>query len=176
MGSNLKGIINEPNPVVMDKSGNIIVAKKDTSVQKPAASQTEMLLKQMGDPEQLGYGAKIAFIAVPQKAKVGTAWQDSISSDGVTRVTNYVIKEINGNDAVVGISGTENRDTKMEMQGMEIGTKTTGTFTGEQTVDVTTGVISKNNLTVDAKGTISVMGQDIPTTIKATSVTTVKMM
>jgi hypothetical protein len=59
---------------------------------------------------------------------------------------------------------------------MEIGTKTTGTFTGEQTVDVTTGVISKNNLTADAKGTISVMGQDIPTTVKATSVTTVKLM
>ncbi len=175
MGSNLKGIINEPNPVVMDKSGNIIV-KKDTSTQKPAGSPTDMLLKQMGDPEQMGYGAKIAFIAIPKKAKVGTAWQDSASSDGVTRVTNYVIKEINGNDAVVGISGTENRDTKMEMQGMEIGTKTTGTFTGQQTVDVTTGVISKNNLTADAKGTISVMGQDIPTTVKATSVTTVKLM
>jgi hypothetical protein len=176
MGSNLKDIINAPNPVVMDKSGNIIVSKTDTSTQKAAASQTEMLLKQMGDPEQMGYGAKIAFIAIPKKAKAGTNWQDSTSADGVTRVTNYVIKEINGNDAVVGISGTENRDTKMEMQGMEIGTKTTGTFTGEQTVDVTTGVISKNNLTADAKGTISVMGQDIPTTVKATSVTTVKLM
>ncbi|MEO7121371.1 MAG: hypothetical protein ABIY62_09755, partial [Ginsengibacter sp.] len=91
-------------------------------------------------------------------------------------VSNYVIKEINGNDAVVGITGTENRDTKMEMQGMEIGTKTTGTFTGEQTVDLTTGVISKNNIAADAKGTISAMGQDIPTTIKVASVTTVKLM
>ena len=62
----------------------------------------------------------------------------------------------------------------MEMQGMEINTKTTGTFSGEQTADVNTGIINQNNLTADAKGTISVMGQEIPTTVKATSTTTVK--
>jgi hypothetical protein len=43
-------------------------------------------------------------------------------------------------------------------------------------VDVNTGVISQNNLTADSKGTINVMGQEIPTTVKATSVTTVKPM
>lgn len=175
MGSAFKGLINQPNPVVMDKSGNIIITKK-TDTSKEAANQTEMLLKQLGDPEQIGYGAKMAFMSVPEKAKVGTAWHDSTSSDGVTRVTNYTIKEIKGNTATVSISGTETRDTKMEMQGMEIDTKTSGNFTGEQIVDVNTGVISQNNLTADSKGTINVMGQEIPTTVKATSVTTVKPM
>jgi hypothetical protein len=175
IGSNVKSYINQPKDVVMDKSGNVIVSKqKDTAKGNDATNQTEMMLKQMGDPEQQGYGAKMAFLPISKKAKEGASWQDSVSADGVTRVTNYLIKEIKGNTATISVSGTENRDTKMEMQGMEISTKTAGKFTGEESVEINTGVIFQNNTSADASGTISVMGQDIPTTIKATSVTTVK--
>jgi hypothetical protein len=175
MGTSLKDYINHPNAVVMDKSGNIILANKtDSSKKDEAASPTLMMIKQMGDPEQQGYGAKMAFILIPKKAKEGTSWQDSTSKDGVIKVTNYVVKNINGNTVTLSISGTEIRDTKIEMQGMEIGTKTNGKFSGEETVDITTGVILQNNSTMDASGNISVMGQEIPTKVKATSVTTVK--
>jgi hypothetical protein len=175
MGSSFKEIINQPKEVTMDKSGNIVLSKNnDTAMEKDAASQTEMILKQLGDPTQIGYGAKIAFCAIPVNATAGTSWKDSTSSDGITRVTNYVIKSIDNGVATIALSGTETRDTKLTMQGMEIGTKTTGTFTGEQIADIKTGVISQNNLTADATGTISLMGQAIPTTVKATSATTVK--
>lgn len=176
MGSKMKGFINQPQNVVMDKSGNIIVAKQTDSASNGTTTQTDMLMKQMGDPVLQGYGAKMAFMAVPKKLKAGNTWQDSTSADGVTRVTNYTVKEINGNTTTLSISGTEARDTKMEMQGMEINTKTNGKFNGEQTVDITTGVILQNNTTMDATGNISVMGQDIPTTIKVASATTVKPM
>lgn len=177
MGSSLKDLINHPNAVVMDKSGNIIIAAKTDSTKKDdAASPTQMILKQMGDPEQQGYGAKIAFIPVSKILKTGASWKDSTSADGVIKVTNYVVKEINGNTATLSVSGTETRDTKMEMQGMAINTKTNGKFSGEETVDITTGVILQNNSTMDASSNISVMGQDIPTKVKATSVTTVKPM
>jgi Family of unknown function (DUF6263) len=181
IGSNIKGIINQPNNVVMDKSGNIILdaeasTKSDSSTANDATGQTEMILKQMGDPVQQGYGAKLAFMPISKKAKAGSSWQDSASADGVTRVTNYTIKEINGNIATITVSGTENRDTKVEMQQMEIETKTTGKFTGEQNVDITSGAILKNTISMDATGTLRVMGQDIPTTIKATTVNTVTPM
>jgi hypothetical protein len=175
MGSTFKNHINQPKAVVMDISGNIIISKQtDTSTGKDAPTPAQMILKQMGDPEQQGYGAKMAFLPISKDARAGTSWTDSSSADGVTRVTNYSIKEIKGNTATISISGTENRDTKMEMQGMEIKTKTTGKFTGEESVELNTGVILQNNTTADASGTISVMGQDIPTTMKAVSVTTVK--
>jgi hypothetical protein len=177
MGKTFKNYINQPKPVVMDKSGNVIVSKStDTSKTSDATSQTEMILKQMGDPEEQGYGAKMAFQPISKDAKEGTSWTDSTSSDGVTRITNYSIKEIKGTTATVSISGTEKRDTKMEMQGMEINTKTTGKFTGEESVDIKTGVVLQNNTSADASGTISIMGQEIPTSIKATSVITVKPM
>ena len=175
MGSTVKNFINKPNPVVMDRSGNIIMAEETDSVKEETANnQTAMILKQMGDPAEQGYGAKMAFIAIPKNAKTGTSWTDSTSKDGITRITNYTVKEINGDTATLSISGTEKRETKMEMQGMEINTNTNGKFTGEETVDITTGIISKNNTTAEASGTIKVMGQEIPTTVKATSVTTVK--
>ena len=176
MGTKFKGFINHPQPVVMDKSGNIIISKNtDTAKATDTDAQTTMMMKQMGgDPADLGYGAKMAFLALPKNAKVGTAWQDSTSGDGVLRITNYSIKEVKGNTATISISGTEKRDVKMEMNGMDINTKTTGTFSGEEMVDTKTGVISQNNLTADAKGTINVMGQEIPTTVSVTSVTTVK--
>jgi len=177
MGSSLKDFINHPNAVVMDKSGNIIVADKpDSAKENEATSPTQMMLKQMGDPEQQGYGAKMAFLPVSKTLKTGTTWKDSTSDNGVTKVTNYIVKEINGNMATLSVSGTESRDTKMEMKGMEISTKTQGTFSGEETIDITTGVILQNNSTMDASGNISVMGQEIPTKVKAVSVTTVKPM
>jgi hypothetical protein len=175
MGSTVKNFINKPNPVVMDRSGNIIMSKETDSVKEETANnQTAMILKQMGDPAEQGYGAKLAFIAIPKNAKTGTSWTDSTSKDGVTRITNYTVKEINGDTATLSISGTEKRETKMEMQGMEINTNTNGKFTGEEIVNITTGVISQNNTTAEASGTIKVMGQEIPTSVKATSVTTVK--
>ncbi len=179
MGSVVKSYINQANPVIMNKSGDIIAAEeKDSSASDsantPEKMQAEMIMKQMGDPADQGYGAKMAFISVPKNAKAGTSWKDSTSKDGITRVTNYTVKEINGNMATISTSGTEKRDTKMEIQGMEINTNTNGTFTGEETVDITTGVISQNNTAAEASGTIQVMGQEIPTKIKATSVITVK--
>lgn len=177
MGKTVKDYINQPKVVVMDKSGNVIVSKQtDTSKGNDATTQTEMILKQMGDPEQQGYGAKMAFLPISKNAKAGTSWKDSTSADGVIRVTNYSVKEIKGNTATISISGTENRDTKMEMQGMEINTKTTGKFTGEESVEINTGVVLQNNTSADASGTVSVMGQEIPTSVTATSVTTVKPM
>ncbi len=174
MGSSFKDIINQPNNVVMDRSGKVIVAPKKDTAKAASANPTAMIMKQMGDPEQQGYGAIMAFLAVPKKAKAGDTWKDSTSAEGVTRVTNYTIKNIKDKVATVAIDGTEKRDTKMEMQGMEINTKTDGKISGEETVDASTGIIMQSNTTLDAKGTVYVMGQEVPTTAKAVSVTTVR--
>ncbi|MEO6636739.1 MAG: hypothetical protein ABIN25_00595, partial [Ginsengibacter sp.] len=74
------------------------------------------------------------------------------------------------------LTGTIAGEVKAEMQGMEVLTKTSGNFTGEEIVDLKTGLIKQNNTTTDAKGTISVMGQEIPSSSKIISVTVVKPM
>lgn len=177
MGKNFKDIINQPKDVVMDKSGNVIIEQK-TDIAKganDAANPTEMLMKQMGgDPAEQGYGAKMAFEVIPKGSKVGTNWTDSSSKNGITKVTNYTLKEINGDEYTIALTGTIDSEVKTEMQGMEIETKTKGKFTGEEIVNAKTGVIKQNTTNSDASGIVTVMGQEIPTSSKVTSFTTVK--
>ncbi len=177
MGKNFKDIINQPKEVVMDKSGNIIRGEKaDTATETTGAgSPTEMMMKQIGgDPAEQGYGAKMAFELVPKGVKVGSAWSDSSSKNGIRKVTNYKITGIDGDVYTISLDGIIDTDLKTEMQGMEILTKTKGKFTGEEKVSLKTGIIIENTTNSDATGTVQVMGQEIPTSSKITSVTTVK--
>ena len=177
IGKNFKDIINQPKDVVMDKSGNVIITEKtDTASEtNSSANPTEMMMKQLGgDPAEQGYGAKMAFEIIPKGSKAGSTWSDSSSKNGITKVTNYTLKEINGDDYTISLAGTINSEVKTEMQGMEIETKTKGKFTGEEIVNAKTGVIKQNTTNSDASGTVNVMGQEIPTSSKITSVTTVK--
>ncbi len=177
IGKNFKDVINQPKDVVMDKLGNVIIAEKaDTASEtNSSANPTEMMMKQLGgNPAEQGYGAKMAFEVIPKGTKVGSNWSDSSSENGIKKVTNYTLKEINGHEYTISLTGTIDTEIKTEMQGMEIETKTKGKFTGEEIVDGKTGVIKQNITNTDASGTVNVMSQEIPTSTKVTSVTTVK--
>lgn len=169
IGSGLKAYINQPQSVLIDKSGKVITPKKEAN-----DDENSLLLKQFGDFEATGYGADMAFESLPQNLKVGSAWTNKSDKDGISKTTNYTIKAINGKIATVSLSGTIASEVKIENQGMEITTKTSGKFTGEEKVDISTGVIQSNTTTVDASGTLEVMGQELPTSSKITTTTTVK--
>lgn len=171
IGSALKEYINQPKKVVMDKTGKLIPQKTDDTTQ-----ETNMVAKQLGNFEATGYGADMAFESLPQNVKVGSTWTSKTDNEGISKSTTFMVKEINGNIATIALTGDMAADTKMENQGMEITTKTTGKFSGEEKVDITTGVIQTNISTVDASGIIGVMGQELPTSSKVTSTTTVKVM
>ncbi|MDP4284104.1 MAG: DUF6263 family protein [Bacteroidota bacterium] len=171
IGSALKEYINQPKKVVIDKSGKLIPQQNDDS-----SEETNMVAKQLGNFEATGYGADMAFESLPQDLKAGSTWTLKTDNDGISKSTTYLVKEINGNMATIELNGDMTTDTKMENQGMEITTKTTGKFSGEETVDISTGVIHSNTSTVDASGIIGVMGQELPTSSKITSTTTVTML
>ncbi len=170
IGSSLKDFINQPKNIVIDKSGKIVPQKTDKK-----DDETNMVMKQLGNFEGTGYGASMAFESLPKEIKVGTTWSNKTDQDGIAKTTKYTVTAINGNIATISLAGTISSDTKMENQGMEITTKTTGKFTGEEKVDISTGVIQSNNTTIDASGIIGVMGQELPTSSKVISTTTVKL-
>jgi hypothetical protein len=166
MGQGLKDYINKPQQVQMDNTGKIIT-------QPDADSSISQIAKQLNFAAN-GYGAQMTFLALPKNLKPGTTWSEKTDDNGITRNTNYTVKDINGNIATISFTGTVSTDTKMEQQGMEISTKTSGKFSGEEKVDSKTGVIQSSNTTGDATGTVSAMGQDFPTSSKVTSTTIVK--
>lgn len=166
IGSALKSYINQPKDLQIDKSGKII---SEDSTDTSATGIAKRL-----NFAQTGYGTQLAFLALPANAKVGSSWIDSSNDDGISRTTNYTIKDISGGIANISFSGEVSTDATMEQNGMEISTKTKGKVTGEEKVDVKTGIIQSSTSTGDASGTVTAMGQDFPTTAKVTSTTTVK--
>ena len=167
MGTVLKDYINKPKDIETDRSGNITKAPQDTAAGAMAAQMNFA---------QTGYGTQLAFLALPKNAKAGAAWSDSSNDGAISRKTNYSIKSMAGNVATVSFEGTMATKSTIEQQGMEVSTNTTGKFSGEETVDIKTGIIQSSNTTSDASGTVSAMGQEFPTSAKVTSTTTVKVL
>ncbi len=165
-GSTLTDYINQPKDIQIDHSGKIISADSTDTSATGIAARLNL--------SQTGYGTQLAFLALPAKVKAGTAWTEITNSDGMSRTTNYTIKDIDGNIATISFNGTDSVETTMEQQGMEISTKTHGNVVGEEKVDIRTGVIQSGSSTGDASGTVSAMGQDFPMKTKITSTTTVK--
>lgn len=166
IGSTLKNYINQPIGVVIDQSGHTI-SSTDTSAAAGFAKQMNF--------DASGYGAELAFLALPKNAKVGDTWTDNYSADTSTKKSaTYTIKNITGNVATVAFTGTIGTAKTMEQNGMDINVKTTGKFSGEEKVNTKTGVVESGSSTIDSSGTVTAMGQDFPMTSKITSTTAVK--
>jgi hypothetical protein len=173
MGSALKDYINKPKSIVIDKSGKVIPQKEDKKADS-TDNAANMIAKQLGNFEESGYGAEMAFEALPANIKVGSTWSNKTDNDGIVKTTNYIVTAISGNLATISLTGTLTTDKKMEMQGMEMTVKSTGKFSGVEIADIKTGVVQSNTSTTDATGTVNAMGQEFPTSTKVTSTTTVK--
>jgi hypothetical protein len=165
-GSALKDYVNQPKDITIDNSAKIISADSTDTSATGIAKRLNLA--------QTGYGTQLAFLPLPENPKVGISWTESTNSNGISRTTNYTIKDISGDIATIAFTGTDSVQTTMEQQGMEIATKTTGKVVGEEKVDIKTGVIQSGSSTGDASGTVSAMGQDFPMKTKITSTTTVK--
>ena len=166
VGESLKDYINKPQDVQMDYSGKIISDPKDTSKASAIAKQLNFA--------QSGYGTQMAFLAIPKNAKVGTSWTTKTDAGGIESTNNYTIKEINGDVATVSLEGTVATNMTMQQNGMDVVTKTSGKMSGEEKVNIKTGVIQTSTTTGDASGTVSAMGQDFPSSTKISSTTTIK--
>jgi hypothetical protein len=165
IGSGLKEYLNQPKDVVLDNTGKVISDISDSSA-SDIAKQLNL--------SATGYGAQMTFLALPKNLKVGSSWSDSSDENGIKRTTNYTVKSLDGNIATIAFSGTVSTDATMERQGMEISTKTTGKFSGEEKVNSKTGVIQSTTSTGESTGTVNAMGQEFPMSTKVTSTTTVK--
>ncbi|MDB5200338.1 MAG: hypothetical protein JWO92_2301 [Chitinophagaceae bacterium] len=176
--ASLKDIINVPKEVVIDKSGKILNSKKEeTTTTGVQPDIMKMMMEQLlGNPEETGYGANLAFVSTPSKISAGYNWTDSSSKDGIENITTYTVKEIKGNNALIIITGILNTDVKSQMQGMNIVNKSKGNLKGEEILDITTGIIKEKNTTLESSGTVSIeaQGLEIPMTTKVMFSSSVK--
>jgi hypothetical protein len=148
----------------MDNSGKVSTDSKDTAFSE-IAKRLHL--------EQNAFGTQLAFLPLPDGIKTGDSWTENSSNDGISKTTNYTIKEISGDVATVSFTTVDSVKSSMEQNGMEISVTTTGKSAGEEKVNIKTGVIQSGSYKGDASGTVSAMGQDFPMSTKITSNTTV---
>jgi hypothetical protein len=166
MGSAFKEVINQPKQVKLDKAGKVLSTESDS---------LSAMIKELNF-DVAGFGSQLAFQPLPSGLKKGTTWTDSTNSEGNSRTTTYTIKEINENIANITFTGNLSTESTIEQAGMELKQKTTGAYSGEELVDIKTGVIQSNSSTTKATGAVTVMGQDLPITTQVTSTTSVKLL
>ena len=100
--------------------------------------------------------------------KTGDTWVDStVSKEGKT-VTNYTVTDIKGDEAVISMEGTVAQSGETEANGMTINVTINGKSKGQYSMEVGTGIVKKRTVTMDATGTMDMMGQSVPFTMKLT--------
>jgi len=105
---------------------------------------------------------------------VGQSWNDSTTDENGKAFTTYTLKEVNGGNGLVTLSGNVAISREIEQQGMTVQMEMTGTTIGEYTFDVSTGIIKTRKATTKSSGTIEVAGQSMPVSIQTDVQSTVK--
>lgn len=162
--SSFKNLLNHEQIVSVDKSGKLVDMDKDST----------LLSATMEQMKNSGFGTNLAFIALPKNIKAGDTWTaGSSDSAAIQTTTHYTVKSITGDLVNLAFTGETKTKMTIENQGMEVETKTTGTFEGNAMVEKS-GVVQVSKNVGKASGTVSVMGQEMPVDVNVTSETTVK--
>jgi hypothetical protein len=165
-------MLNKPTEVDVDKAtgkAKEIPGAKVTAEDDEDASPFAGLMGGGDKPNEATTAA--AFFLIPADKKTGDKWTENTEIQGLKAVKNYEIKSLENGIATLLVKTTGKGSVTKEAKGMqfELDMETTGENT--MIVDTKTGLVKKNTGTVEVTGTMGVMGQTMPMTIK-TSVST----
>ena len=120
----------------------------------------------------MGYVEGI-FLVIPKNKKIGDTWTefDSTKTDKTTSV--YSLASMNKDSAKITFTSTKITSTTFEAQGMQMNIELETKSAGEITVEPKNGHVNKRTSNLDTTGTVEVMGQTTPITMKGTAITTV---
>ncbi|MEJ7586537.1 MAG: DUF6263 family protein [Ferruginibacter sp.] len=175
-GQALKDQLNVSKEVEFNESAVLINGIKKDTAAGTGGEMMDIMNDVIGGGNDESNGANAAFEVIPAGRKVGDTWSDSSINEEIKTYRNYTLKEINGNDATVVLTGKQVTKKKVEKQGMEISVNIEGTLEGEGIIDLATGLVKQKTLVVNGAGNTEMMGQSMPVTTKITTTTTVKKM
>ena len=168
MGKMMGKEINKSVDVIVDKkTGKAKEAnpKKDIEVDSnPMAN----MMGGMGEKSAAGM-ASSAFFIIPQGKKAGDKWTDSLSEDGMKGLRNYELKAIDKDEATVIMKTTSKGSITKEVQGMQMEINMNTASESNLRTNITTGLVKKNSTSSTMEGTLDMMGQSMPISMKMTT-------
>ena len=169
MGASMKNVLNVPQDIVVDKQGKVMEKKGDTT----AGGMNEMM--NMSGSMLKGQPYPVLVTLPGHSVKTGDKWTDSTGSPATFKsITTYTVKGISGGEIVLDFTSQVAKKGTIEQQGMQIDLDMAGTTTGTASYESATGVLKKNDSVSDIKGTMGLMGQSAPMTMKITATSVAK--
>ncbi len=167
LAEGFSSILNKTKSLTLDNGGNVV---KDAATAKDA--QESAVMEQLAGS---GFGTEEALVALPVNVKAGDTWTTTTGdTTGTLRVTHYTVKSVENNVVNLDYTGEAKTSVSMESQGMQVQTKTSGTFSGNAVVEKSTGIVQSSRSIAKATGNIEAMGMEMPTESNVTTETTVK--
>lgn len=166
MGQGFKDIINKTQEISVSKNGLV----KD--IKMPGGDGASAALAAMnGMQNTYSVGAPFAAITTfgGKALKVGETWQEKVTTEALASDITYKLESVSGGEAAVSFTGNTVIKTTTEQQGMEMKMEMSGPVKGTMVVDPATGLVKKRNTTMDATGSMEVMGQKVPLKIASTT-------
>ncbi len=106
-----------------------------------------------------------SFKIYPEKPiKIGDSWTVDTKlqmSMPIETITQYTLKEVNGNTAVLSVKGNLISKGNFDAMNNHMETDLKGTNSGEVAVDLKTGIVLNSHLRIELYGKMKSMGQDI---------------
>ena len=166
-GKELSKMLDVPATVVIDKNTG-----KVTEINKKAlVEDTNPMASLMGNANSAEASTAAAFFYIPNGKKVGDKWADSLNEAGMKGTKNFELQSIVDNVATIAIKTKSKGTISKEAQGMQFEIAMDGTGDGVIVVNTKTFLVKKSTLNNDVNGTLDMMGQSLPITIKSSATT-----
>lgn len=165
-GKEMSKMLDVPATVMIDKyTGKVKEINKKVIV----ADETNPMASLMGSANSAEASTAAAFFYIPNGKKVGDKWSDSVNEAGMKGLKNFELQSIVDNVATIAITTKSKGTISKEAQGMQFEITMDGTGDGVIVVNTKTFLVKKSTLNNDVNGTLDMMGQSLPITIKSTA-------
>lgn len=163
--------------IQVDAAGKVTGVKEEkVKAEGQEGDMAAMLLTQIGvavDAPKIG--ESVLFKVLPDKeVKKGETWTNDQKDENGSKKITYTVKDITEDEIIVDFIENGVLKTTQQIMGTEANISGNTKTTGQVIVNKHTGLLKQRTATIDGQQTIEAQGMSIPSTTKATIITTVK--
>ena len=178
LGAPVKDLLSKKYNLVIDASGNTLMAMNEGASTGKAGAEAGMLAQFVSGLTELTQAPKqgeASFFKVLPATEVGVgdAWTNTIDRNGTKIEEAYSIAEINENFITLNYLSNSNSTTVQENMGMEVTITMKNKSEGKIKVDRKSGILKEKTITTTATGTVASGYGDFPINSASTSVITI---
>ena len=162
--------LDKPIQILIDRTTGKATESNPEKTTEPEAD-TNPMAGMMGGMGEKTAAAMVssAFFIIPQGKKAGDKWSDSTTEAGIKGVRNYELQSISKEEATILLKIVSKGVISKEIQGMQMEMNMNTTAQSIIRTNVTTGLVKKNSTTGTVEGTLDMMGQSMPISMKMSS-------